>query len=195
MTLKYINTCIMSFTVKDTIFLHVRLANIKQITTHHVGEGQTNSHFHIFSMAGKTDLTSVESTSAKSGKIHVPFDPEIPLMRIFPITTFIIYDISHTTGFTIAFPHALIQYLDFGNNLSTCLVLSHVQLFVTPRTATCQAPLSMGFSRQDYWSGCHFLLQGIFPTQGSNLHLLCLLHSRRIFYPLSRQGSPTSTCS
>ena len=24
--------------------------------------------------------------------------------------------------------------------------------------------------------GCHFLLQGIFPTQGSNLHLLCLLH-------------------
>ena len=24
--------------------------------------------------------------------------------------------------------------------------------------------------------GCHTLLQGIFPTQGSNLHLLCLLH-------------------
>ena len=24
--------------------------------------------------------------------------------------------------------------------------------------------------------GCHFLLQGIFPTQGLNLHLLCLLH-------------------
>ena len=27
--------------------------------------------------------------------------------------------------------------------------------------------------------GCHFLLQGIFPTQGSNLHLLCLLYSRQ----------------
>ena len=26
------------------------------------------------------------------------------------------------------------------------------------------------------WVGCHFLLQGIFPTQGSNLHHLCLLH-------------------
>ena len=35
-----------------------------------------------------------------------------------------------------------------------------------------QAPLSMGFPRQEYWSGCHFLLQGIFPTQGSNLRLL-----------------------
>ena len=35
-----------------------------------------------------------------------------------------------------------------------------------------QAPLSMGFSRQEYW-GCHACLQGIFPTQGLNL---CLLH-------------------
>ena len=31
--------------------------------------------------------------------------------------------------------------------------LSHVQLFETPRTAACQAPLSVGFCRQEYWSG------------------------------------------
>ena len=31
--------------------------------------------------------------------------------------------------------------------------LSRVQLFVTPWTAAYQAPLSMGFSRQEYWSG------------------------------------------
>ena len=31
--------------------------------------------------------------------------------------------------------------------------LSCVQLFVTPRTVACQAPLSMEFSRQEYWSG------------------------------------------
>ena len=37
--------------------------------------------------------------------------------------------------------------------------------------------------------GCHFLLQGIFPTQGSNLYLLCLLHCRRILYPLSHRRS------
>ena len=30
---------------------------------------------------------------------------------------------------------------------------SHVQLFATPWTIACQAPLSMGFSRQEYWSG------------------------------------------
>ena len=33
---------------------------------------------------------------------------------------------------------------------------SRVQVFVTPRTADCQAPLSMGFSRQEYWSGLPF---------------------------------------
>ena len=39
-----------------------------------------------------------------------------------------------------------------------------------------QAPLSMGFPRQEYWSNCSFLLQGIFPTQGSNPWLHYLLH-------------------
>ena len=34
--------------------------------------------------------------------------------------------------------------------------LSRVQLFVTPRTVAYQAPLSMGFSRQEYWSGLPF---------------------------------------
>ena len=39
----------------------------------------------------------------------------------------------------------------------------------------------MGFSRQEYWS-CHALLQGSFPTQGSNQGLL---HCRQMLYHLS----------
>ena len=35
-------------------------------------------------------------------------------------------------------------------------LLSHVQLFVTPGTAVCQAPLCMGFPRQEYWNGLPF---------------------------------------
>ena len=50
--------------------------------------------------------------------------------------------------------------------------LSRVPLFVTPWTVARQAPLSMEFSRQEYRVGCHFLLQGIFPTQGSKPGLL-----------------------
>ena len=54
----------------------------------------------------------------------------------------------------------------------------------------CQAPLSMGFSRQEYWVGSHFLLQGIFLTQGSNPLLLCLLHWQGGSLPLSHLGRP-----
>ena len=36
--------------------------------------------------------------------------------------------------------------------------------------------LLVKFSRQEYWSGLHFLLQGIFSTEGWNPHLLCFLH-------------------
>ena len=56
----------------------------------------------------------------------------------------------------------------------------------TPWTIACQAPLSMGFSRQEYWSGLPFL-QGIFLTQGSNLGVQ---NCREILYCLSHQGSP-----
>ena len=68
--------------------------------------------------------------------------------------------------------------------------LSHVQHFETPRAIACQAPLSMGFSRQEYWKCCHSLLQGFFPTQGSNPGLL---HCRWILYHLSHQGSSWGT--
>ena len=37
--------------------------------------------------------------------------------------------------------------------------LSHVQFFVTHWTVAHQGPLSMAFSRQEYWSDCHSLLQ------------------------------------
>ena len=38
--------------------------------------------------------------------------------------------------------------------------------------------------------GCHTLLQGIFSTQGSNLHLLCLLHWQAGSLPLASLGKP-----
>ena len=44
--------------------------------------------------------------------------------------------------------------------------LSRVQLFATPWTVAHQAPLSMGFSRQEYWSGLPFPSQGDLPDPG-----------------------------
>ena len=43
---------------------------------------------------------------------------------------------------------------------------SHVSLFATPWTMACQAPLSMGFSRQEYWSGLPFPSLGVLPNTG-----------------------------
>ena len=64
--------------------------------------------------------------------------------------------------------------------------LSRVPSFVTPWTIACKALLSMGFSRQECWSGFHFLLQRIFLTQGLNLGLQCC---RQILYHLGyREG-------
>ena len=49
-----------------------------------------------------------------------------------------------------------------------CLLscFSHVQLFVTLWSVACQAPLSMGFSRQEHWSGLPFPSPGDLPDPG-----------------------------
>ena len=44
--------------------------------------------------------------------------------------------------------------------------LARYSQFVTPWTGAHQAPLSMGFSRQEYWSGLPFLSPGDLPNPG-----------------------------
>ena len=57
---------------------------------------------------------------------------------------------------------------DSGKSYMCAQLLSHVGLFMTPQTIACQAPLSMDSSGKNTGVGCHFRLQGIFPTQGLN---------------------------
>ena len=63
-----------------------------------------------------------------------------------------------------------------GTILGTYSVASVMSDSVTPWIVARQAPLSMGFPSKNTGVGCHFLLQGIFLTQGLNLLLLRLLH-------------------
>ena len=60
-----------------------------------------------------------------------------------------------------------------------------------PWTVACQAPLSMGFSRQEHWSVLPFPTPGDLPDQGSNPCHLGLLHWQVDSLPLSPQGSPS----
>ena len=63
--------------------------------------------------------------------------------------------------------------------------LSHVWFFVTPLAY--QAAPPWNFPGKNTIVGCHFFLQGSFPTQGLNPGLL---HCRQMLYHLSHQGSP-----
>ena len=49
---------------------------------------------------------------------------------------------------------------------TTPCILSHVQVFATPWAAAHHAPLSMGFSRQEYWDKWPFPSPGDFPNPG-----------------------------
>ena len=62
--------------------------------------------------------------------------------------------------------------------------LSHVPLFVTTQTVAHQVPLSTEFFQQEYWNMFLFSTPEIFPTQGSNLGFLCLLHWQADSLPL-----------
>ena len=50
--------------------------------------------------------------------------------------------------------------------MRVCQPLNRVQLFATPWTVAHQAPLSMGFSRQEHWSGLPFPSPGDLPDPG-----------------------------
>ena len=77
-------------------------------------------------------------------------------------------------------------FTNMAGDIFISQLLSHVRLFVTLWTVAHQTPLSMESPRQEFWSG-YFLLQGVFPTQGSNLHLLPW---QAYSLPLSHQGIP-----
>ena len=67
---------------------------------------------------------------------------------------------------------------------------SHVQVFATLRTVACGFLCPYDSPGKNTGVGYHVLLQGIFPTQGSNLHLLCLQHLQAGSIPLARPGKP-----
>ena len=76
-------------------------------------------------------------------------------------------------------------------NAGVCVcVLSRLTLCDPAGCIAHQAPLSMGFSRQESWSELPCLLQGIFSAQESNLHPLHLLYWQGDPLPLSHLGGP-----
>ena len=79
-------------------------------------------------------------------------------------------------------PYAIgIPYLQTMTKFGVKL-LAHSHSFAIPWTVACQAPLFMGFARQEYWSGVPFPSPGDLPDPG-------LLHWQAVSLPLSQQES------
>ena len=70
---------------------------------------------------------------------------------------------------------------------------SRVRLSVTPWTGARRAPLSVGFSRQEYCSGLPFSSPGALPDLGVNPRLLCLLPWQAASLPLAPRGTDIYT--
>ena len=97
-----------------------------------------------------------------------------------------------------------LSLVDFSYSLFHCIVfiiacmLSRVPLSATPWTVACQAPSSLEFSRQEYWSRLpvpspgDLPHPGTFPTQGLNSHLLGLLHWQAGSFTNEPPGRPTA---
>ena len=68
-------------------------------------------------------------------------------------------------------------------------VLSHVRLFATLWTVAHQAPLSMGYSRQEYWSGLPFPPPRGLSLSGIKLASPVSPYHREILYMLSNWGN------
>ena len=98
----------------------------------------------------------------------------------------------HRNHFVVTF---LINLIPFP--IPTCTGLCTVALIVSDSSQpmgciTSQVLCQWDFLGKHTGMGCHFLLQGIFPTQGSNLCLL-LLNGRRTLL-LAPPGKPTKPC-
>ena len=83
---------------------------------------------------------------------------------------FLLQDIFLAQGLNLGLLHCRQTLYHLRHLDIYCIVLSSVMSgFETPWTAACQAPLSMGFSRQDSWSGVSFPPPGDLPDPGIEL--------------------------
>ena len=85
---------------------------------------------------------------------------ETAISTFVPVGTLLLHENSVVSFIIILF--------DFNGD-THAQSLSRVQLSATPWTVACQAPLSMGFRRQEYWSGLPFPTSGNLSNPGIEL--------------------------
>ena len=140
-------------------------------------------------LVGQSLWATMESTNSRDSRPLLPAAPTSQPERHFSpafartaLSEHISAELYVPPAFSL-FHSGLFPCVHVWSVTQSCLTLE------TPWTIAHQAPLSMGFPRQEYWSGLPFsLLQGNFPTQGLNPRLL---RWQAGSLPLSHQGRPS----
>ena len=126
----------------------------------------------------------------------------VSILGIFHKLSNLIVFLSHTFSFVLlVFSFALAFYHLIWLFKNVCVInlsiFSFARMCAQPCPTLCdpidsyQAPLSMEFSRQEYWSTLSFPTPRISLTQRLNPCLLCILHWQVDSFPLSHLGSPS----
>ena len=93
-------------------------------------------------------------------------------------------DYNHQLVYTHLKDHTGKKHQNIKSNMCACKVASVVLLFATLSTVACQALLSMGFSKQEYWGGftCPPPGRRTLPDPGIDLHLYVFYIARWVLY-------------
>ena len=88
----------------------------------------------------------------------------------------------------------ILELFDILTLCASCMLscFSHIRLFETLSTVACKAPLSMGFSRQEYWSGLPCPSPGDLPDPGIEpMSLISTCIGRQVLYHWCHLESPS----
>ena len=121
-----------------------------------------------------TEEPSRQASYTRQSTAHVPVNKS-GIYQIFFVVLFFVFFLFCSFCFVLFFFFVFFlfcsSYIVFFNHYSfvnfvKVKLLNHVQLFATPWIVACQAPPSMEFSRQEYWSGLPFPSPGDLPNPG-----------------------------
>ena len=126
-------------------------------------KGHLNSKLLVASVAKPYCMPTAPFVNNRFLYFHINVLPES--IDLWLTTPFISICIHRSNCWATNFPHHMkkiltsnifvLLFIKKTEHIMLCCVesLSHVWLFVTPLTVACQAPLSIDFSNQEYWSG------------------------------------------
>ena len=112
------------------------------------------------------------------------YSPQSPILRSFWVSVVHGRNVKWKTFYTVK------EIIPKVKKQSMLSCFSHVRLFATPWTVACQAPLSMGFSRQEYWSRLPCPPPGDLPKPWTELASLTSSALADNSLPLAPPGKP-----